>query len=90
MKTLKRILKYALIIAISLAIWTFIIVTGTSKGWWHTSITNSKTDAGFIEAVKQKTQNEFVGNFAMATIENGKISNGDISRLTKLLTNTVT
>lgn len=75
MKTLKRILKYTSVIAISLALWTFIIVTGTLKGWWHTPITQSSTSDGFIEAVKQKTQNEFVGNFAMATLENGKISN---------------
>ncbi|MFT5244381.1 MAG: CubicO group peptidase (beta-lactamase class C family) [Psychroserpens sp.] len=74
MKTLKRILKYILILTISLAIWTFIIVTGTLKGWWHTPISDSKTADGFIEAVKQKTQEEFVGNFAMATIENGIIA----------------
>jgi CubicO group peptidase (beta-lactamase class C family) len=75
MKILKRILKNALILAISLALWTFIIVTGTLKGWWHTPITQSSTSDGFIEAVKRKTQNEFVGNFAMVTLENGKISN---------------
>jgi CubicO group peptidase (beta-lactamase class C family) len=75
MKTLKRILKYILILTISLAIWTLIIVTGTLKGWWHTPISQSNTGDGFIEAVKQKTQNEFVGNFAMVTLENGKISN---------------
>ena len=75
MKTFKRILKYTLFITLAVIFWTFIIVTGTLKGWWHTPISPNKTNNGFIEAVKQKTQKDFVGNFAMATIANGKISN---------------
>ncbi len=71
MKTLKRILKYISITVVALIVWAGIIFLGTQKGLWHKSITPQKSTEAFIDATKEKLNAEFVGNYAMATINNG-------------------
>ncbi len=44
------------------------------NGFLLKPITSKKTSEAFIEATKEKIDNEFVGNFAMTLIENGKVS----------------
>jgi len=70
MKTLKHIA----FIILAILIWTAFIGYGFIDGFLLRPITSKNTSEAFIEATKEKIDNEFVGNFAMTLIENGKIS----------------
>jgi CubicO group peptidase (beta-lactamase class C family) len=70
MKILNHI---ATIIFVSL-IWTAFIAYGFIDGFLLRPITSKNTSEAFIEAAKAKIADEFVGNFAMTLIENGKVS----------------
>ncbi|WP_111709904.1 serine hydrolase domain-containing protein [Lutibacter citreus] len=69
-----RTFKYITLIILTILIWTAFIGYGTMNGFILKPITSQKTSEAFIEATKEKIDNEFVGNFAMTLIENGKIS----------------
>lgn len=71
---MKRILKYALVGIFALAIWTAVVFWGTRKGWWHDPITEGQNSKDFTEAVQKKFDQQFVGNFAMALVSNGIIT----------------
>lgn len=71
MKTFKRILKYFAITFLAVVLWTVISVSGTMKGWWHKPIANEKAIESFVNATKTKISNQFVGNYALATINKG-------------------
>ncbi|EAQ99620.1 serine hydrolase domain-containing protein [Maribacter sp. HTCC2170] len=73
MKTTKRILKYLAITLFAIALWIVTVVSSTMNGWWRESITNESDIKSFIHAVNDEVKNQFVGNFAMATINNGKV-----------------
>ncbi len=70
MKRFKRIILIIFVILI----WTAFIGYGFIDGFLLKPITSKNTSVAFIEAVKEKIEDEFVGNFAMVLIENGKIS----------------
>ncbi len=70
MKTFKHI---ALVILVML-IWTAFIAYGFIDGFLLRPITSEDTSEAFIEAAKEKIDDEFVGNLAMVLIENGEIS----------------
>lgn len=70
MKTFKKVA----LIVLALLIWTAFIGYGFMNGFLLKPITSKKTTEAFIEATKEKIADEFVGNFAMTLIENGKIS----------------
>lgn len=70
MKKFKRI---ALII-LALIIWTAFIGYGFIGGFLLRPITSKSTSEAFIEASKEKIDDEFVGNLAMVLIENGEVS----------------
>ena len=70
MKTFKKVA----LIVLALLIWTAFIGYGFMNGFLLKPITSEKTSEAFIEATKEKIAEEFVGNFAMTLIENGKIS----------------
>ncbi|SED06789.1 CubicO group peptidase, beta-lactamase class C family [Tenacibaculum sp. MAR_2009_124] len=70
MKTLKHI---AVIIVI-LLLWTALIGYGFMDGFLLKPLTNENTPEAFKEAVKQKVNDEYLGNFAMSLIENGNVS----------------
>lgn len=70
---MKRFLKYTIATLILTIAWAIIVLNGLLNGWWHTPITKSKDIESFITAVKQITEKEFVGNFAMAIMKDGKV-----------------
>jgi len=72
---MKRFFKYVLSIVVLLVIWAAIGFFGTKNGWWHTSIAMDKHSEAFIEASKKEIGKAFVGNFAMATFNNGVVEN---------------
>ena len=69
-----RTFKYITFIILAILIWTSFIGYGFIDGFLLRPITSKKTSEAFIEATKEKIDNEFVGNFAMTLIENGKVS----------------
>jgi len=70
MRTFKQITLIILVVII----WTAFIGLGFIEGFLLKPIASEKTSEAFIEATKEKIDDEFVGNFAMTLIENGKIS----------------
>jgi len=70
---MKRLFKYVLaIVSLSVA-WAAIVLYGTLNGWWHTPITKSTDTESFTNAVNENIKKEFVGNFAMAIMKNGRV-----------------
>ena len=71
MKTFKNIA----IIILAAIVWTGFVGYGFMNGFLLKPITSKNTPEAFIEATKEKLEEEFVGNVAMVLIENGEISN---------------
>ena len=69
-----RILKYVIILILSLLAWTAIVNLGINSGLLLRPITSENTAESFIEATKAKLEKESVGNFALAVIENGEVA----------------
>jgi CubicO group peptidase (beta-lactamase class C family) len=69
-----RSFKYIAFIILAILLWTSFIGYGFIDGFLLRPITSRNTTEAFIEATKEKIDNEFVGNFAMTLIENGKVS----------------
>jgi CubicO group peptidase (beta-lactamase class C family) len=70
---MRKFKHIALIILVILS-WTAFIGYGFIDGFLLRPITTQNTSEAFVEATKEKIDNEFVGNFAMTLIENGKVS----------------
>ncbi len=69
-----RLVKHITLVIIIVLMWTAFIGYGFIDGFLLRSITSKNTSEAFIEVTQQKIEEEFVGNFAMALIENGKFS----------------
>ena len=70
---MKRFIKYIIATLILTIGWVIIVINGLLNGWWHNPITKNKDTESFITAVKEGTRKEFVGNFAMAIMKDGKV-----------------
>ena len=70
---MKRFIKYIIATLILTIGWVIIVINGLLNGWWHNPITKNKDTESFITAVKESTKKEFVGNFAMAIMKDGKV-----------------
>ena len=70
---MKRVIKYTIATLILTVGWGIIVFNGLLNGWWHNPITKSKDTELFVAAVKERTKKEFVGNFAMAIMKDGKV-----------------
>ena len=70
---MKRILKYIFLTISLLILWAIIIFFGTQNGWWHQAIAEQGESEEYINAVKEKIGEQFVGNFALALIKNGSV-----------------
>lgn len=70
---MKRFIKYTIATLILTIGWAIIVLNGLLNGWWHNPITKNKDTESFITAVKETTKKEFVGNFAMAIMKDGKV-----------------
>jgi len=57
-----------------LLIWAAIIGYGFVSAFLLKPLTADKTPTGFVDAVKEKIQEEFVGNLAMVLIEKGEVA----------------
>ncbi len=69
-----RIFKQVALVILSLLIWTAFIGYGFVDGFLLRPLTSKNTPEAFIEAAREKIDNEFVGNLAMTLIENDKVS----------------
>ncbi len=69
-----RKFKNTSLIILTILIWTAFVGYGFMDGFLLRPITSKNTSEAFIEASKEKIENEFVGNLAMTLIENGKVS----------------
>lgn len=69
-----RTFKFIAVIILAILIWTAFIGYGFIDGFLLKPITSDTTSEAFINATREKIDNEFVGNFAMTLIENGNIS----------------
>ena len=70
---MKRFIKYAITTFILIIVWSVLVLNGLLNGWWHNPISKNKDTESFITAVKESTEKEFVGNFAMAVMKDGKV-----------------
>src|SRR6185436_11652478 len=70
---MKRFIKYTIVTLILTIGWAVIVLNGLLNGWWHKPITKSKDTESFITAVNENIKKEFVGNFAMAIVKDGKV-----------------
>ncbi len=70
---MKRILKYFLVILFLSTLWAGLAFYGTLKGWWHKPFVESNDPALFTEAVNARFEKEFIGNFAMAIMNDGTL-----------------
>lgn len=69
-----KILKQVVSVIFVILIWVAFIGYGFINGFLLKPITFERTPKAFIEATKNKVNEEFVGNMAMTLIENGKIA----------------
>lgn len=70
-----RNFKYISLFILAILVWTGFIGLGTMNGFLLKPLTSKKIPEAFIEVAEEKIKDEFVGNFAMVLIENGKVSN---------------
>ena len=70
---MKRILKYILLTISLLMLWAVIIFFGTQNGWWHQPIAEQGDSEEYINAVKEKISQQYVGNFALALVKDGDV-----------------
>ena len=69
----KQILIYVPLMLILMACWVAFLFLGTTRGWWHDNINRKDSPEAFTEAIHEKVNSEFVGNLAMALIEDGRV-----------------
>jgi CubicO group peptidase (beta-lactamase class C family) len=69
-----RILKYIALIVLAALVWTAFMAYGFTDGFLLKPITSEDSPTAFIEVVKKKIKEEYVGNIAMVLIEDGKVS----------------
>jgi CubicO group peptidase (beta-lactamase class C family) len=74
-KYMKRLIKYTFAIIVLSVAWAIVVLYGMLNGWWHKPIAKNKNTESFVAAVKERTEKEFTGNFAMAIMRDGKVEN---------------
>jgi len=72
---MKRILKYLFITILLLMLWAVAVFYTTKHGWLHKPIAQQKTSESYLLAAKEKINEQFVGNFALALINSGAVEN---------------
>lgn len=68
-----RIVRKVLPVMVLMIGWLVIVGLGTLNGWWHQSIAPQGHLDEFVHASESRAQSQFVGNIAMALIENGRV-----------------
>lgn len=54
-------------------LWAVIVFFGTRNGWWHQPIAEQGDSGEYLNAVKEKINEQYVGNFALALVKNGSV-----------------
>lgn len=67
-------LKFVGLLLAALLAWTAFVVFGITNGFLLKTITTGETPEAFIEGAQAKIAEEYVGNLALAIIENGEIT----------------
>jgi CubicO group peptidase (beta-lactamase class C family) len=70
---MKKILLYLSGTVFVMLVWAGIVFLGTLDGWFHKPISMQNTKQSLLEATDELINKQFVGNFAMATFQNGAI-----------------
>ena len=70
MRTLFKLILRTVLLS---ALWASVIFIGTLEGWWHTRIAEKNSTTAFVEAAKELSHTNFVGNLAFALIRNGQV-----------------
>tara|TARA_R110000787_G_scaffold86285_4_gene184012 strand:+ start:2135 stop:3391 length:1257 start_codon:yes stop_codon:yes gene_type:complete len=70
-----KIVKNTALIILAILGWTaFIVYGGLMNGFFLKKINTEDTPQSFVEVIKEKVSDEFVGTFAMTLIEDGEVS----------------
>ena len=69
-----KTLKYASLLILALIFWTGFIGYGVMNGFLLQPLTSEEYPEAFIEATKKELNKDFVGNFAITLLEDGKVS----------------
>ncbi len=70
---MKKILLYILGAVLMMLAWAGVVFVGTVDGWFHKPIAKQNSSQSFFIAVETEIDKQFVGNFAMATVKDGKV-----------------
>lgn len=71
---MKRLLKYTFLSVVLIGVWSIFLFISTDKGWFYNPFTEVQDSGSFTTAVQKELEQEFVGNFAMGIIEDGKLA----------------
>lgn len=69
-----KTLKYASLLILALLLWSGLIGYGVMNGFLLQALTSDNTSEAFIEATKKELNKDFIGNFAITLLEDGKVS----------------
>ena len=70
-----KIVKNTALIILAILGWTaFIVYGGLMNGFLLKKINTEDTPQSFVEVIKEKVNDEFVGTFVMTLIEDGEVS----------------
>ena len=69
-----QILRTTLLTLFLAFLWAVFIIFGTVEGWWHTSLTESRSPQDFMDAARAEINSGSVGNIAMGLIKNGVVN----------------
>ncbi|AFU69415.1 beta-lactamase class C AmpC-like protein [Psychroflexus torquis ATCC 700755] len=70
---MKRIIKCLFALILTAALWSILVFFGTVNGWLHKPFTKSTDPELFTVATKTQIEKEFVRNFAMAIMKEGRV-----------------
>jgi len=68
-----RVLKYLVLLLLPVLCWIVFIGFGAANGFLLKPITSENTPEAFVAVAQQEIDKTFVGNFAMAIIEDGQV-----------------
>src|SRR5688572_13841677 len=72
---MKKILRYISGTVLIMILWSGVVFLATVNGWLHKPIAKQNTSKSFLSAIETELDEQFVGNFAMATIKDGIVEN---------------
>ncbi|MFT5142499.1 MAG: CubicO group peptidase (beta-lactamase class C family) [Rhodothermales bacterium] len=70
---MKRAIRHIFLTLAVMALWAALMFAGTMYGWWHAPIAEHGGTQVYLDAVKGELDTEFVGNFALAVMEEGQV-----------------